>query len=283
MPLTEGQASIRGLVMGPDTPYMLLSEVNPWTRNTRADQGGQRAWGDGTWSGAEWTDEVVVPLQILVEANTGGEWLALHQQLLAAFAPSHEDVELRFVWGGVEYLMRGRPRMVDPDVTAIAYGWSVTKAAFVAQDPTIYSGEEHSVTLGLPSTSGGLTLPLTVPFTVGATVTSGRRQITNAGTKASGLLLRIDGPVPEPRVSVLTPAGTAIVRVWLTLDVGQWLDIDTASRTVYLNGTASRRGLTTVEGIGWPVLPRGDAEIAFDAPLYNANAQLTARWRDSWQ
>jgi len=285
MPLTEGQVQVRGLVMGPGTVYETLRGFDPWTRQVRADQGDARAWGDGAWSGAEWTAETVVPIPVRVRdiANrTPGGWLAAHQALAAAFAPSHEDIELRWCTGGTEYVLFGRPRMVEPNVETVPAGWSYTRAAFAALDPTIYSGEEHAVTLGLPSAFGGLALPLTLPVTVDAAVTSGRGVITNAGTKSTGLRVRIDGPVAEPRISLLTADGSAIVRVWATLTVGQWLDIDTAARTVYLNGTASRRGVTTVEGIGWPVLPPGTSELAFDASYYTAPATATVRWRDTW-
>ncbi|MEU5965956.1 hypothetical protein ABZ777_32525 [Micromonospora parva] len=286
MPLAEGQIQVRGLVMGPGTMFETLRGFDPWSRQARAEQGDGRAWGDGAWSGAEWTAETVVPIPLRVKNaadRTPGGWVAAHQLLAEAFAPSHEDLELRWCTGGTEYVLFGRPRMVEPEVATAPAGWTYTRAAFVALDPTVYSGVEHSVSLGLPSTIGGLTVPLTVPVTVDATVIAGRVTVTNAGRKATGLRLRIDGPVPEPRVSLLTDAGTATLRFWLTLTSGQWLDIDTAARTVYLNGTASRRGLTSADGGGWPILPPGgDAELAFDAAAYNASALLTAFWRDAW-
>ncbi|MEU8329816.1 hypothetical protein [Micromonospora sp. NPDC048839] len=286
MPLTEGQIMVRDLVMGPGTMYETLRGFDPYSRQARVEQSDPRAWGDGSWSGAEWTAEAVVPIPVRVKdaANRSpGGWLAAHQRLAAAFAPSHTDLELRWCTGGTEYVMVGRPRMVEPNVDTAPAGWTYTKCAFAALTPTIYSGTEHSVTMGLPSTTGGLTVPLTTPFSIGATVTSGRQTITNVGTKATGLRLRIDGPVVEPRISLLTSFGTAILRFWLMLDAGQWLDIDTDARTVYLQGSVSRRGLTSVEGIGWPVLPGGlPGELAFDATAYNSSALLTARWRDAW-
>ncbi|MFG2046130.1 hypothetical protein ACGFIW_01700 [Micromonospora sp. NPDC048935] len=282
MPLADGQVSVGGFLLGEGTVYSLQT-FNPWTRTTRADQSGERAWGDGSWSGAEWAEQAVVPIVVLTQAETVDGWQAAHQALLAAFAPRSDDVEMRWRFGSTEYMMRGRPRMVEPEIGLIGLGMAMTRAAFVGLDSTVYSGVEHSVTLGLPSTSGGLTVPITVPFTIGAVVTSGRQTITNAGKKPTGLLLRVDGPVVEPRVSLLTSAGTGIVRVWVTLTAGQWLDIDTAARTVYINGTVSRRGLTSVEGIGWPVLPGGEsAELAFDASSYDSSALLTARWRDAY-
>lgn len=288
MPLAEGQVQVRDLVMGSGTMYETLRGFDPWTRQVRAEQSDPRPWGDGAWSGAEWTAEAVVPIPVRIRdaANrTPGGWLAAHQALAAAFAPSHQNLELRWCTGGTEYVLFGRPRMVEPNVETMPAGWTYTRAAFAALDPTIYSGAEHLVSLGLPSTTGGLTVPVTVPFTVGATVTNGSEPLVNAGTKAAGLLLRVAGPVLEPRVSVISDAGTATLRFDLPLDAGQWLDVDTAARTVYLGGTSSRRRQTTVQGIGWPELPAGPggtAEITWSAAVYEPAALLTARWRDAW-
>lgn len=282
MPLTEGQVQVGSLVMGNDTDYRML-EFNPWLRTVRADQGEARAWNHGSWSGAEWTEEAVVPMVIRVNGTDAATWLALHQQLAAAFAAASDDVELRWVTGSVEYLMRGRPRLVEPTIRALARGSIVTKAGFVATDPSIYSGELHTVTLTLPIVTGGLTVPITVPFTIGATVQSGRTQVTNDGTQTTGLTLRIDGPVVEPRISVLANGITTTLTVFLTLVAGQWLDIDTAAKTVYLNGTASRRGNASSNRVDWPLLPpEGTWDLAFDASTYEASAQLTASWRDAW-
>src|SRR5690606_27793991 len=95
-------------------------------------------------------------------------------------------------------------------------------------------------------TALGFTGGLTVPFTIPAQVSAGRATLVNAGTSDVGLRLRIDGPVVEPRVTLLTDQGTAVLRLNLTVGAGQWLDIDTAARTVYLNGVASRRGQASV-------------------------------------
>jgi len=438
MALEVGQIAVGDLVMGEGTPYRVMTETDFWSRHVRADQTGPRAWGHGSWSGAEWAEEAVIPLRIMVSGSGVGGWLAAHQQLVAAFRPRSEDIELRWNLDGTEYMMRGRPRMVEPDTSTIGLGISVTRCAFVALDPHIYSGEEHSVTLGLPSTSGGLTVPgppalnanpffetdtsgwsgqnatiarsteqahegsasllitpdgvsasggaiadglvpvtpgrpvrasmwvyspggwndlrplvdwhdasqafmsselgsgfavpagqwthlqqtltppagaayaklrarhggtpsasdiwyvdelmlvdpasggLTVPFTVDAVVSAGRVMLSNAGTAPVGLRLRIDGPVSEPRVSLLTDDGTAVLRLQLNLGTGQWLEIDTSARTVYLQGTASRRGLASVNEGGWPLLPPGSAELAFDAATFNASARLSVAWRDAW-
>lgn len=278
MPLTEGQVQLRGLVMGAGSCYQFVAHFNPFVRNNRADQSGPRAWQDGSWSGAERSEQVVIPMRMVTLGVGAAGWLALQQPLAAAFAPADDDVELRFVVGGSEFVMYGRPRMVQPD-TRMIDGTAYVNAAFVALDPRVYSGTEHVQTLMLPTASGGLTVPITTPVTVGATVTAGRVNLTNVGTASTGLVLRIDGPATNPRVSLLVGSVTSTLRIAVTLTSGQWLDVDTAARTVYLNGTASRRG----QAVGdWPILPAGTSEFAFDSAVYNAAAQVTIRWRDSW-
>jgi len=273
---------IRDLVMGPGTNYVLLAEVNPWNRRVRADQGGPRAWAHGSWSGAEWADEVVVPIPVRVEVADGtpAGWLTAHQQLAAAFAPSSTDVELRIHIGGGEYLLYGRPRLVEPDATNIAFGYAVTRCGFVALDPLIYAGSESQAVLNLPLFTGGLTVPVTAPFTIGATRSQGFADITNAGTVETGLELRIDGPVSQPRVTLVSSGGSPqTVTVDIVLGATQWLDIDTKARTVLLNGVSSRRGQASGD---WPLLPAGTHEVRYAAAEYNNTSTLTVSWRSAW-
>lgn len=286
MSLTDGQIQVRDLVMGSGTPYEVLSGTNPFVRAARSGQGAARPRGHGSWAGPEYLAEAVVPLQILVKADSAAQWLARHRALQAAFrpvGPGEADVEFRYCLAGSEFVMFGRPRMVEPDMQTYS-GDVVTRCGFVALDPLHYSGAERTQTLSLPTTSGGLTLPLTAPLSIAATFTSGRAAIANAGSAEVGLKIRIDGPVFEPRVSLLVGATTTTLRLFLTVEAGQWLEIDTSdhARTVYLNGQASRRNFAAADRGNWPSLPTGPAEIAFNASAYSATAQLTVRWRDAW-
>jgi hypothetical protein len=207
-------------------------------------------------------------------------WLALHQQLAAAFAPSHVDIPLSFTVGSDAYMLYGRPRLVEPLAETAFRGWAICRAAFRALDPRVYSAAVHEVTLGLPSVVGGLEVPFTVPFSIGAVVTAGRASITNAGTAATGLVLRIDGPAQEPRISLVGPdSSVRVLRFLDDVDAGQWLEIRTRERVAYLNGTVSRRGRMTGD---WPLLEPGTSEIAFDAAVYDASALLTVTWQDAW-
>lgn len=288
MPLVEGQWQIRDLVLGPLTPYTLMDDSNPFTVTVRADQGGPRAWNHGSWSGAEWGNDRVVPLRLHVQADGVASWVAAHQQLAAAFAPvgDHtEQVPLRFVLGGTEYVLFGRPRMVEPDVALIGTGQSHTRCAFVAQDPRIYAGTESTVgPVGLTQFAGGLLVPFTVPFTVGGTLSGGIVTLTNAGTTDTGVTLRVDGPAPNPRLVLQAPNGsTQTLSFDLAIGVGQWLDIDSVARTALLNGlpTSNQFGVSTW---GWdqhPLAP-GVTTLRFFADSFEPAAMVTARFRSAW-
>jgi hypothetical protein len=280
MALAEGQVQLRTLVMGPGSSYRLRSHFNPFVRAVRAEQGGPRAWRAGSWSGIELAAEAVIPIRLVTLGTDAAEFLAAHRAIAAAFAPSSEDLELRFALAGAEYVILGRPRLVEPEPRKVA-DHCYYQAAFVALDPLVYSAAEHSAVVALPSVSGGLTVPVTAPISIVSTITGGAKAIVNAGTAPAGLRLRVDGPVTEPRITLSSGSDVTTLNLALTLTSGQWLDIDTRARTVYLNGTASRRGQAWG---GWPVLPEDGvaADIQFNAAVYDASAQLTVYWRDAW-
>lgn len=289
MALAECQVQVRDLVMGPGTQYKVLPGFNPFLRSVRADQGGPRAWNHGSWSGAEWAEEVVVPIPLRVGRQGGSvaSWLPLHHQLTAAFAAVGDDaeqIELRFALGGSEYVMFGRPRMVEPRTDHIAVGKAATQCAFVAQDPRIYSGAESTAQTGLPVQTGGLTVPFTVPFVVTGQVLGGSVELVNDGTTSAPLLVRIDGPVSQPRVVLQRPDGS-VQSVRMTGDVpaGRFLEIDTAAGTVFEDGlpTASRRQQAAWDVDPYPLLP-GTTVISFAAADFVDEALMTTTHRSAW-
>lgn len=281
MALTEnGHIEINGLLLGPGTPYV-VRDFKPYTAAVR-DRQQDRAWAPGAWSGREDPAARQIPLRVEIDTDSQAAWLAAERDLAAALRASSTDVELRWRLGDVDQLMYVRPRLVDPEVQDVGVGWGLVQCALMALDPRIYSDTEHSEQLVLPSVTGGLTVPLTVPFTIDSTTVAGRATITNAGTEATRLVLRIDAnglALQEPRVTLISGSTITVLRAEFTLDAGQWLTIDTEARTAYLNDTASRRGYMSGD---FPMLPPGDSEIAFDAGLYSSAAQLTVTWRDTY-
>jgi hypothetical protein len=92
-------------------------------------------------------------------------------------------------------------------------------------------------------------------------------------------VIRIVGPVVNPRV-VNAVTGDEL-RVAITLLPGQYLDIDTASRTALLMGSASRRSAVTVTGEWLPITP-GAGSVQFGADLYDPAALMTVAVRSAY-
>lgn len=138
------------------------------------------------------------------------------------------------------------------------------------------SGPQRSVTVGLPSTSGGRRRPFRLPSRIDAAVVSGSVNLVNLGTASPPVSVRFDGPVSRPAVRSLLTGRSQ----WFDLDVlpGQSLVVDQDARTVLLNGV-SRRG--SMRG-DWLTPVPGDS-LVFDAASYNEAARMTVSWSDAWK
>lgn len=282
MALTEGQVSVRGLVMGPGTPY-IVQTFQPEEIQARGEQTG-RAWAHGAWAGAEFADVRSVSMTITVSAWSAADWDDLHADLKAALAPvgTGPEAELHWVIGGTEYVLFGRPREGKTDTDSAPVGVTPVKATFVALDPVKYSPLVETEPIVAPTYWGGLQLPTELPFHIGAEAVTGQKYLLNAGTVPTGMHWRITGPAVQPRV-IITPT-TGPAQTWqYTGDIpaGSWLDVDTATRTVLEQGQVSRR--SRVKG-DWPLLPPGDMVIARfrGLDITDDGASLTVAYRSAW-
>ncbi|MET7648377.1 hypothetical protein ABZS83_33095, partial [Streptomyces sp. NPDC005426] len=124
-----------------------------------------------------------------------------------------------------------------------------------AADPRRYSTDLREATTPLPSSTGGVTPPLTPPVLVDAVTTAGQIDAYNDGTIDTRPVLVIDGPVIAPQILAQMPDGSVrIINYSQTLNVGEQLVIDTGARSVILNGAVSRRRFLTTP-TGWPLIP----------------------------
>jgi hypothetical protein len=281
MSLDPGQIRVNDLVMGRGTPYIVRG-FNPWKRPHRQGQGGPVPWGNGRWKGAQFRDAVPVPMTVIIMAPNPSDWVPLHDALAAAFdAIGTSSIEHELEWNlhGYERIMFGTAEGVDTDPQRAGVGISVEPCMFTASDGAMYSTVEHSVEMGLLYRTGGYSVPFRVPAVSHAVVAGGEVAVSNAGTAPAKLLLRITGPVPAPRVSVVTDTTFQTLSLDTVLGADDWLDIDTQKRTVLLNGSVTR--LWDHSG-DWPLLPPGPATVRFESDEYNPIARLAARWRDTY-
>lgn len=172
----------------------------------------------------------------------------------------------------------GKPLMQYVTDTTATYSVMVTAA-----DPRRYGTVLHVDTTSLPSTSGGLVFPVTVPITFSGTVVSGQITATNVGSMDTRPVLSLTGPVVQPIVSAAYEDGSVRQLIYTQdLQAGDVLVVDTDSHAVTLNGAVSRRRFMTVPS-GWPTIPpEQTVSYQFQSSNYNATAQLTASWRSAW-
>lgn len=158
--------------------------------------------------------------------------------------------------------------------------WTTFSIQLVAEDPLRY-GTPITATTNMASTSGGLTLPVTLPLTIGATVIAGTVGIFNPGDIASNFKMRIDGPGPGPVITVVNAAGEFILSSTYTLGSGNWLDIDTSAQSMRENGQASRSGY--LETAQWPMFVPGNNSFSLSGHSYSASTLLTVYASPAYQ
>ena len=159
-----------------------------------------------------------------------------------------------------------------PPVNERMFMWSLV---LTATDPLAYGAQTFAQT-SLASTAGGtgLTYPLTYPldYGVAAGVTPGSISVPNDGTAAYWPRLRIDGPVPNPTVTLAETGDW--VRYAGTVAAGQWLDFDLANRRVLLNGQVSVRSRVSSSG-SWLAVPKGGGSVSWTADAADPAASLS--------
>ena len=287
--------------MGENTEFEII-EFNPWSVTVRAPSQADRAWNNGDWSGAEWNNAVTIPFNVCIEGRLengcGGDfdtWIENRHQLALAFSAVEDaiqDVELRFLFGSREYVIFGRPRMVDPDSAWLQWvraGGTSAACAFVALDPLKYSGElQIAGPTGLPVIIGGLCVPFCLPACINSELISGQLELVNIGTANTGLFVRIDAGadgVVRPGFLLRRADGTVqSVSVNITLNPGEWLEIDTVKGTVLINGLpeANQRGVTDWNIDPYPLQP-GVNLLRFTSGEPSDTATITVTYRHAWK
>ena len=235
----------------------------------------QRAASDGAWPSPVFTAARFFELRVQL-IGRGYEAVSAAIDQISAAMPLRDLAPIVVVEGE-----RSRQAIVRQDgkvlIDRSEHPWRANLSIpLVAPDPLRYGLAQHTETTGLPSTSGGLTLPLTLPLSIGATVTSGRVAVTNEGNAGTPPLLILAGPVPAgARLTLVSTGESLFVRD--AVPAGRTLVLDAANQTAVLDGTASR----LVTGV-WFRLPPGEDEVAFAAPTYDPDARLIVQWQDAY-
>lgn len=237
----------------------------------------QKPRGHGGWAGESFRTPRTVGVSGSIVAPTPALLEAALDRLNSATSLTGAVLTVHGASGDRWASVRRSGQVLAPLVTNYHCDYSLS---LVAADSRKF-GQTLTTSTALPSSSGGLTVPFTVPFTISAVTVSGQVSLSNPGNVAGPVRLRIDGPVTGPVVTHVSSGRALVFASSLVLGAGQWVEVDMEARTVLENGQASRNGWVTSRG--WSQFEPGDNTWAFTAMSYDAGALLTVTATESWE
>lgn len=275
---TSTGGSYNGLAFGPGTAYMVtgISGLDDLPAVRGADLG--KPADDGDYSGADYTGPRTVTVDFGIIGDSPDDYLIKRDAFAAAFTVGRAPSAL-LVKDSTRLVMAKVRKRAVPYVAA--YHASATPAAveFYCADPRLYDAVVSSATLALDVTTGGREYDLTFPLAYGTALTPTGAQVSNIGNVAARPVVRFLGPVTSPGIENLTTGERFDLA--LTVESGEYVDVDMDARTVLLNGTASRRS-TVRTGSRWLTLLPGVNTLALRATAYDASSLATVTFRSTW-
>jgi len=231
----------------------------------------------GAWAGNGYAQPRHISIGGLIRASTEDAVSDAFDRLNEAVAL--EDTLLTITEGSRSRWcnVRRTDEVLRSDLSPTIAKWSLQ---VVALDPRKH-GDALTASTALPSFSGGLSIPFTIPFSINSTRVSGQVNLTNPGNETGPVVLRIDGPCIGPVVTHVSSGLSLVFASSLTLGVGEWIDVDLEAHTVMANGQSSRANWITSRG--WFGFTPGPNTFAFTAASYTPGALLTVTATPSWK
>lgn len=280
----DWEAEFRGLLMGPDTAYEIVAieGLLALPDISNSDQGRLRR--HGLRAGDDFVLGRTVVLSIEVYGVDAQAFALAIDNLDQALRPGVAEEPLVFrlptVSNGVKIQVGARVRRSDLTVdTTFFYNRQIVAIEFDCTDPRRYANTISTANASLPSDAGGLTFNATPDFSFGLASSGGAISATNAGSFGAPVVFRIEGPVTSPRI-INDDTGAQLWLKGLTLTAGQYILLDSESRTVKLNGTADRYFYLTSDSSWWDLEP-GSNSVSYAASAFTAST-LSASWRSAW-
>ncbi|MGW0522842.1 phage distal tail protein [Crossiella sp. NPDC003009] len=203
----------------------------------------------------------------------------------AAFAPSQPLAPLVFQLPGVaggllsEVSAVVRRRTVPIRYPDYLYGRSEAVVELWCPEPRIF-GPAQTSTVGPPQPQAGFTPPLRFPLRFGELRPAGAVTVVNTGSADTDPIVRLNGPIPSPRIHNYSSG--QVLAFDLNLRADEYLEVDFARRTVLLNGTASRYSALVSRPSWWTLPPGVPISMGYRSPLHlspGPSSSMTVTWR----
>jgi Phage tail protein len=269
------RVSIGGFVADITAYPRITCTLKGWTDGAPVAPGMvDKAQQDGGWDGTGFLRPRAVTLSGDVLAASRADALSVADELTSLIpqASYQLTVEDDPAVGARSAMVRVTTAPVMSWRSAVSFAYEVT---VTAPDPLKYGAPTFaSTTLAVTGGGTGLTYPLAYPLDYGQVpgVIPGAVSLANDGTAAYWPRLRIDGPVPNPTISLVETGDW--VHFEGTVGAGQWLDIDCANRRVLLNGQVSVRAAVSSSG-SWLAVPPGGGSVSWTADAADPAATLS--------
>ncbi|MFG3050317.1 phage distal tail protein [Kitasatospora sp. NPDC048239] len=238
----------------------------------------ERQGAHGVWAGPTYLGARVITLAGTITAPSLAALDAAAEQLYAAASLTDTTLTVaETIPKQATVRCSGEP-LVDYETDRVArYSVMLTAA-----DPRRYALYEQGGNTKLPSGSGGVTLPITLPLTIAAGSSSGTVTLQNQGTIATSPRFVVGGPLPGFTILVQYSDSTVRQLTYTdTVGAADVLIIDTGARTVVLNGTVSRRRYLSGQ---WPDIPPGQTvTVQWVSAGSDPSALLWAYARSAWK
>lgn len=271
------------LELGCGTPYIVTDWQGYGIQSVRTSDD-NRPMDHGADTGPEYLSPRALTLSVTTRGDSSASCASNVDALLAAWYldstldgyGARRALHLKMP-GAAERVLFGRPRRNTFDMTRINGRRADGELEFFAPDPRWYSASLNSQVMGLSQASSGRGYDRAYDYGYGGAISGDTYVVHNDGNFPSLPTVTFTGPVTNP-VVLNTTTGLQF-KLLLTIATGDSVTVDFQSRTVVLNGTASRYYAKLGDFFE---LVRGDNAIKFLANAYDAAATATLTWRDAW-
>jgi hypothetical protein len=279
--VSESQITLGSLVFNREDSngtYWLVNKFDGWGGTAPTLQTVQKTRQSGFWAGDSYSQGRPMTLSGWILSKNPAQHSLDIDTLIGAVSKQPTLMQVSEM-GRVRWCMVQRAS----EVTRTPFA-GATQSQFTFQVVSLdwrKFGDTLTGTTSLPSSTGGMTYPMTFPYSYDAVSVSGQVSLVNRGNEFGPVILRIDGPCVGPKVTHVSSGKELVFASSLTLGAGEFLIVDNEAKTVLANGQASRAGWVTSRG--WASMQPGPNTWAFDAITYNAASQLSVTATESWE
>lgn len=283
--VADGQLEFNGYLLG-DNDTTFLDEITGWDDLPGIDSGNTpRSNSHGAWVGKKLANQRIITWSGRFSPSDLSLWDKSLRDLRSAFTVPMDTEELPIVIRSI-----GEKKMCFGSVVkrsipmnrAYGYYGAEVSIQFECSDPRRYSLNENAWTLELPPVVAvGLSYPLSYPLNYGTEVTSSVGTLFNDGDVVTPATMTFYGPATNPALTNKT-AGTRL-EFDIILTAEDFLEVDTRTGTVLLNGVADRlytRSATSSPLLSFGLLP-GENEMQITASSWDTPASVAIAWRDA--